>query len=304
MKSLRNAIGWFLFLLPSATFGVPLDTIGTFCSTFPDQCRKGTTSLLAARGIGTDAYYVVEVDPTTGEIPTSASLALDSEGTPGAAAPSKALQVGGTDGTNLRALKTGTDGAMIVGTGTAAVGTTNPLSIILSDGSNNMSSLHNVTNSQATVNNPGRMIDVFTITAGWDGSTHREMAVTTNGTVKVDGSAVTQPISAATLPSSTGRAYADSVRYDYSGGTVTTGAWTQLIAATAAAINCVTVFDSSGQTLELGTGGAGVEARKLIIPPGGHDGCIPLAIGAGTRVSVRAISNDADTGELDITGLN
>lgn len=100
-----------------------------------------------------------------------------------------------------------------------------------------------------------------------------------------------------------GRAYADSARHDYSGATVTTGAWTELITATAAEINELRIFDSSGRTLELGTGAAASETRKLIIPPGGFDSPVGLRITVGTRISVRAISADATSGELTLTGL-
>lgn len=168
----------FLALAATSAQALPLSTIGTFCSTFPDQCRKGTQALLVVRGIGTDAYYVVEADVTTGALP------------------------------------------------------------------------------------------------------------------------------APTPASPTGRAYADSVRNAYASVNVTTGAWVQLIASTAAAINNITLFDSCGETLELGTGAALSEARKLIIPPGGIDGVVPLAIAAGTRVAVRAVSGNCTSGELDITGLN
>ncbi len=78
---------WLAFLLAwaSTAQALPLQTIGTFCGLFPDQCRKGTESLLAARGIGTDAYYVIEVDPATGEIPVDASFSFDASVGPGPA---------------------------------------------------------------------------------------------------------------------------------------------------------------------------------------------------------------------------
>lgn len=98
-----------------------------------------------------------------------------------------------------------------------------------------------------------------------------------------------------------GRAYGDSARLAHT--STTTAAWVELIAATAADINALLLFDSSGQTLELGTGAAAAEARKLIIPPGGFAGPVPLRIASGTRVSVRAISATADSGELCLTGL-
>jgi hypothetical protein len=104
-------------------------------------------------------------------------------------------------------------------------------------------------------------------------------------------------------PAVTGRAYADSVRKDYSAGSVTTGAWTQLIASTAATINELRIFDSSGQTMELGTGAGASETRVLLIPPGGFDSAVTLLIASGTRLSVRAVSATASTGELTISGL-
>lgn len=218
---------WLALVLAGAPTAqaVPLQTIGTFCGSFPDQCSKGTESLLAARGIGTNTYYVLEVDPATGEIP--ASITLPAEGVPGTPVPTDALYVAGTDGTNLRGLKTDTSGEL--------------------------------------------QVDVLTLP---------------------------------TPASPTGRSYADSVRNDYASVNVTTGAWVQLIASTAATINNLTVFDSCGQTLEIGTGAALSETRKLIVPPGGIDGIVPLAIAAGTRVSIRAISATCSSGEIDITGLN
>jgi hypothetical protein len=108
--------------------------------------------------------------------------------------------------------------------------------------------------------------------------------------LKVDGSAVTQPVSiAASMPAVNGRAYVTSVRNDYTTTNVTTGAWVQLIASTPAATKELYIFDSSGQTLELGTGAAASETRVSIIVPGGQ-GTVPLAISTATRVSVRAVS--------------
>jgi hypothetical protein len=201
---------------------------------------------LIVRGAGTNAYYVMEADPTTGAIPVTATVTNNAEGTPGSAVPSKALYTAGTDGTNLRGLKTDTSGEL--------------------------------------------QIDVLTLPVAFNAG------AASSTTVRV--------VPTTDAPSPLGRSYADSVRKDYTGGSVTTGAWVQLIASTASAINCVTVFDSSGQTLELGTGAAASETRVLIIPPGGLGGCIPLKIAASTRVAIRAISATASVGELDLSGLN
>jgi hypothetical protein len=96
-----------------------------------------------------------------------------------------------------------------------------------------------------------------------------------------------------------GRSYVTSVRKDYTAGSVTTGAWVELIASTSAIANLIEIFDSSGQTLELGVGAAAAEARVCLIFPGGN-GQIPLQIASGSRVSVRAVSATASVGELDI----
>lgn len=110
--------------------------------------------------------------------------------------------------------------------------------------------------------------------------------------------------SAFTAPATAGRVYADSARNVYSSVNVTTAAWTQLIASTSATINAFMLFDSSGQTLELGVGGSGSETRLCIIPPGGFAGAIPITIPSGSRLSVKAISGTADVGEINFTGLS
>lgn len=99
-----------------------------------------------------------------------------------------------------------------------------------------------------------------------------------------------------------GLAYADSARYDHT-VPVTTLAWTQLIAATAADIEELYIWDSSGQCLEIGIGAPASEARKFLIPPGGINGPIRLHIAGGSRIAVRAVSADTAGGSLVLTGL-
>lgn len=86
-------------------------------------------------------------------------------------------------------------------------------------------------------------------------------------------------------------------RIDYSSTSVTTSAYTELVASLGSAITEVEIFDSSGQTLALATGGAGSESNKVYIFPGGN-GRIPLSIAASARVSVKAVSATANAGEL------
>lgn len=73
-------------------------------------------------------------------------------------------------------------------------------------------------------------------------------------------------------------------------GSVTSGAWVEVIASTAALATGLTVFDATGYAFEIGVGPAASEVRKLVVPPGGLNGLIPLRISAGSRVSIRAIN--------------
>jgi hypothetical protein len=128
-------------------------------------------------------------------------------------------------------------------------------------------------------------------------STRSEAAATPLAVRISDGSSFS-------IPQPAGRSYADSVRLAYSSTNVTSGAWVQLIASTAATINQLKIFHSCGYGVELGTGAAAAESRKLLIPPGGFDSDVNLAIASGTRISLRALSTTCDTGEIILTGLN
>ena len=92
-----------------------------------------------------------------------------------------------------------------------------------------------------------------------------------------------------------GKSFVESVRHDYSGGTVTTIAFTQLIALTASEANSIEIFDSSGETMVLGI----ADTNDLLIFPGGN-GRIEYNIPASTKVSVKAISASASVGEICI----
>lgn len=103
-------------------------------------------------------------------------------------------------------------------------------------------------------------------------------------------------------PASTGHTSVQLVRNDYSSTNVTTGAYVQLIASTSDTTNQLYIFDSSGQTLFLAIGAAASEVNKAYIVPGGN-GELNLTIPSGSRVSVKAVSGNATSGELSITLL-
>lgn len=88
-------------------------------------------------------------------------------------------------------------------------------------------------------------------------------------------------------------------RNDYTSVSVTTAAYTQLVASTTSACTEVEVFDSSGQTLIFATGAAASEVIKFNIFPGGN-GRVVLAIPAGTRIAIKALSATASVGEINV----
>lgn len=88
-------------------------------------------------------------------------------------------------------------------------------------------------------------------------------------------------------------------RRDYVTAPVNTSSYAQLIASIPAAVKEIEIFDSSGETLVLAIGEAGSEVNKVYVFPGGN-GRIPLQIAATARLSVKAVSNNATSGELII----
>lgn len=236
---------------------IPLDSWPTWSVAQPYVSKQVPPNAMIVRGSGTNAYYVLEADPTTGALPVnvaggSITVDIDYQGPPGSPVPTDAAYVGGTDGTNLRGIKTDTSGELQI----------DVLSSALPSGASTLA-------AQTTGNNSLASIDAKL-----------------SGGISIGG-----------------KTYVTSARYTYT-SPVNTSDWVQIIASTSAAISQITLFDSSGQTLELGTGAAASETRKLIIPPGGIDGALPFVIPISTRVSIRAVSATASVGELDLTCFN
>lgn len=96
------------------------------------------------------------------------------------------------------------------------------------------------------------------------------------------------------------QSYASGVRTVYSSQNVGTTNWFILFPSLTLTVSAIEIFDSSGQTLEIGTCGASdpanSEVRQLIIPPGGN-GYLRLQITQSQRISIRAISGTASVGE-------
>ncbi len=94
-----------------------------------------------------------------------------------------------------------------------------------------------------------------------------------------------------------------SFRSSYLSNPVTTGAWNHMVTVSAQAARSVEIFDSSGQTLQFGFGPAGSEVSQIYIYPGGN-GKVPMDIPKNTQISVKAISGNATSGELDFNFSN
>ena len=128
--------------------------------------------------------------------------------------------------------------------------------------------------------------------------------VTASNALKVDGSAVTQPVSIASLPAPGGRSTVLLYRNDYGTVNVTTSDYVQVTASTSGAINRLYIADTSGSAIILATGGAGAESDQLYIGPGGSDAPYELNIPSGTRVSIKALDVSATSGQIIITALS
>lgn len=91
------------------------------------------------------------------------------------------------------------------------------------------------------------------------------------------------------------------VRHDYEAvsGSVDTTNWVEIVDELPDSSVGMEIFDSSGQTLELGIGPEGSEERVLYITPGGN-GRVDEKIRFRSRLSIRAVSADAENGELTI----
>jgi hypothetical protein len=89
------------------------------------------------------------------------------------------------------------------------------------------------------------------------------------------------------------------IRNAYAGTNVTTSAYVELDAALNANVSAIEIFDSSGETLLLALGAASGEVDTLFIMPGGN-GFLNCALPKGARLSVKAVSGNATTGELTI----
>jgi hypothetical protein len=90
------------------------------------------------------------------------------------------------------------------------------------------------------------------------------------------------------------------IRLVYSSTNVTTSAWVSLTNNLSMSARCISVFDSSGQTMVLGLGQSGSQvAQNWYIFPGGITS-VPFVSAIGANLWIEAVSGTASSGEIDI----
>lgn len=298
----------------------PLDTWTTWSTAQPYVSKQVPPGALIMRGQGTDAYYVAEIDASTGAIPVTlsgGSFTVDYSGPTGDPVPADAAFVGGVDGSgDLRGLKVDTNGELQVDVLSSALPSGAATEATLSALNAKFGSLGQkamtgsapvvIASDQSTLPVSAASLPLPSGAATEATLADIDNKVATESTLgTLNGKFTDGPQANATSIGVTegGRAYSDSAMQDYSSGNVTTGAWVQIDASTAAAINVICVNDTSGQIMELGTGSAASETRVFLIAQG-FSGCIPLRIASGTRLSLRAVTATANTGYFTYSGMN
>lgn len=242
---------------------VAKDASLTTINTSVNTLLKPASTLAAVTTLGTITNALPTGTNSIGQVTANAGTNLNTS--------ALALSATQTDGTQKTKMVDGSN---------ATVGPVTTLSAV--------NYLPVVTASSATSGSavPARSI----LVAGSDGTNARNLSTDTSGNLNV----------VVTSTAAASRTSVNLARNVYSTTNVTTAAYVQLIASTSDTTNQLFVFDSSGQTLVLATGAAASEVDKYYIVPGGN-GLINLTIASGTRVSVKAVSATANSGELSIT---
>ncbi len=281
----------------------PLDSWPTWSVAQPYVSKQVPPGAMIMRGKGTDAYYVLEVDPATGEIPVALSgggISIDFSGPTGDPVPADAGFVGGVDQNgDLRGLAVDTDGQLQV----------DVLSSALPAGAATETTLSAINTKTPALGQTTMTGSSPVVIANNQSAVPVSGAVTVSGTVVASNFPTTVDAGPGAGSSNTlrvtpaSRSYSDSANYSYTSGNVTTGAWTQVIASTAGSTNLFCITDTSGQVMEIGVGAAASESRVFLTAQG-WSGCIPLRITTGARISVRAVTATATSGYLTIVGLN
>ena len=124
------------------------------------------------------------------------------------------------------------------------------------------------------------------------------------GVLTVQGQTGMTPLAVSPSAYPSGRKRAYLLNQSYSTTPVTTSAYVQLTASLSTTINWLSIFDSSGSAMILAVGPPGGEIDTLYVPPGGLTSGYPISIPAGAAISYKALTVNATSGNLIMTGLN
>lgn len=122
------------------------------------------------------------------------------------------------------------------------------------------------------------------LSVGWDGSTHRELSVTTGGALNV-ASAALDIVDLLDTP------LLDASSTNIPGSAASP---VEVVATLAAAVKKIQILDTTGGFFGVYTGAAASEVLKLVVGPG-SDQTIDASIAAGTRISLRSMTTSAIT---------
>ena len=251
--------------------GIPRVTVANDSNVIVSQSTAASlnATIVGLGTAGTPSGGVVSIQGVTSgqAVPISGTVTAtnSANANTGGAVPAQATQVGGSDGTNLRALSVNTSGQLNI---------------------NNISGTITLPTGAATA-------------ANQTNASQKTQVVDGSGNVIASTSnALNVSVKNASIPvTKTGTAIANAPVYNvYSSTNITTSAYVQLIASTSNATNIVDIFDSSGQAMILGVGGSGSEVVQYYVPPGGDT--FTLAIPAGSRVAYKALTGNATSGYL------
>lgn len=91
-----------------------------------------------------------------------------------------------------------------------------------------------------------------------------------------------------------------SIRVDYGTDPVTTAAYEEIVASLPQTAELIEIFDGGGRAMSLAVGAPGQEVEKIKIPPGGNSVPLPIFFSSLSRISIKALGADAESGELVI----
>lgn len=173
-----------------------------------------------------------------------------------------------------------------VGIAGAAVTAANPINVVPGNATANYSS-GAIAAAQFTVSTAAAVPETVGLALGWDGTTHREIAVSTTGLLQTSlGGLVLQ----------------GSAALDTSSTNIST-TYVQLVASTTAAVSWLSCFNGSGSVLQIGVGAIGSEVLTLIVPPGGVEARVAIASGQRVAIKQTAIGVAMTSGFLTLNLL-